>query len=181
MIDGIPVTCVERTVFDIAAHSGERRARQLVKRVVGRKLTTMPKHAAVLTELGRRGRAGTRMLRAVLGALAEEPLTESELEDLVLAVLRATGVELPERQVEVGGTRAPIGRIDFLYRLARIVIEADSKRWHGDWVATEEDHRRDAKLTAAGYHVIRTNWGQLVDEPELFVNAVLGALERSAA
>jgi very-short-patch-repair endonuclease len=180
-IDGIPVTCIERTVFDIAAHSGERRAKHLVKLVVGRKLTAISKLAAVLIEMGARGRRGTRMLRAVLAGLAEEPLTESELEDLVLAVLRAAGIELPERQIEVGGTKAPVGRIDFLYRVARIVIEADSKRWHGDWVATEADHRRDALLTAAGYHVIRTNWGQLVDEPELFVNAVLGALQRAAA
>ena len=181
IVDGIPVTCVERTVFDLAAHSGERRTKHLVKLVVGRKLTTMAKLAAVLAEMGARGRRGTRMLRVVLAGLAKEPLTESELEDLVLAVLRAAGVELPERQVGVGGTTAPIGRIDFLFRLARIVIEADSKRWHGEWVATEEDQRRDAKLTAAGYHVIRTNWGQLVDEPELFVSAVLGALKRAAA
>ena len=181
IIDGIPVMCIERAVFDVSGRVSERRARQLVKLVVGRKLTTFAKLAALLAETGAFGRPGTKMLRVVLSALTNEPLTESELEDLVLAVLRAAGIELPERQVEVGGTTAPIGRIDFLYRLARIVIEADSKRWHGEWVATEADHRRDALLTAAGYHVIRTNWGQLVDEPELFVNAVLGALTRAAA
>ena len=181
IIDGIPVTCIERAVFDVSGRVSERRAKQLVKTVVGRRLTTIAKLATVLAETGAHGRRGTKMLRVVLAALAREPLTESELEDLVLAVLRAAGIELPVRQVEVGGTTAPIGRIDFLYRLARIVIEADSKRWHGDWVATEADHRRDALLTAAGYHVIRTNWGQLVDEPELFVSAVLGALQRAAA
>jgi very-short-patch-repair endonuclease len=181
MIDGIPVTCIERAVFDVSGRVSERRARQLVKFVVGRKLTTFANLATVLAETGAFGRRGTKMLRVVLAELTKEPLTESELEDLVLAVLRAAGIELPERQIEVGGTKAPVGRIDFLYRVARIVIEADSKRWHGDWVATEADHRRDALLTAAGYHVIRTNWGQLVDEPELFVNAVLGALARAAA
>lgn len=181
VIDGIPVMCVERAVFDVSGRVSQRRTKHLVKTVVGRRLTTLAKLATVLAETGAFGRPGTKMLRVVLAELAREPLTESELEDLVLAVLRAAGIELPLRQVGVGGTTAPIGRIDFLYRLARVVIEADSKRWHGDWVATEADHRRDALLTAAGYHVIRTNWGQLVDEPELFVNAVLGALTRAAA
>ena len=179
-IDGIPVMSIERTVFDVAGHSGARRAKALVKRVLGRKLTTMHKLVITLTETGARGRAGTRMLRAVIAGLDADPPTESELEDLVVAVLLAAGVELPDRQAEVGGTTAPIGRIDFLHRLARVVIEADSKAWHGEWVATEADHRRDALLTAAGYHVLRTNWRQLVEEPEIFVAAVRGALERAA-
>jgi very-short-patch-repair endonuclease len=87
---------------------------------------------------------------------------------------------LPVRQVEVGGTTAPVGRIDFLYRAARLVIEADSKQYHGNWLATEADHRRDKLLIAAGYQVIRTNWHELIEEPELLVNAVRAVLQRAA-
>jgi very-short-patch-repair endonuclease len=181
VVAGIPVTSVERTIFDLCGRASEKRARWLVKIAVSKKFTTPSKLALVLTETGAFGRPGTRMLRLVLAALKDDdPPTESELEDLVLAVLAAAGLELPNRQVEVGGTTAPIGRIDFLYRGAGIVIEADSKRWHGNWVATEADHRRDALLTAAGFHVIRTNFQQLVEEPELFVNAIRGALARAA-
>lgn len=181
IVDGIPVTSPERTLFDLCGHATEKRATWLVKTAISRKFTTAPKLAVVLAETGAFGRPGTRMLRLVLAALQDdEPPTESELEDLVLAVLAAAGLDLPSRQIQVGGTTAPIGRIDFLYRVSAIVIEADSKRWHGNWVATENDHRRDALLTAAGFHVIRTNYQQLVEEPELFVNAIRGALARAA-
>lgn len=183
VIDGIPVTSVERTIFDLCGRVAKwERAKWLVKTSVSRKLTTLHKLSVCLTETGAFGRPGTVMLRAVLAAVEDtEPPTESQLEELVERVLTAAGLALPSRQVEVGGTTAPIGRIDFLYREFGIVIEADSKRWHGNWVATEADHERDALLTAAGFHVIRTNYQQLVERPDLFVNALKGAMARVAA
>jgi very-short-patch-repair endonuclease len=181
VVDGIPVTSVDRTVFDLCGRMRQKTAERLVKAVVGRKLSTIGRLAVVLAELTAPGRPGVRMLRAVLAELADKPITESELEDLVLAVLRAAGLPLPERQVEVGGTTAPIGRIDFLYRQARFVIEADSRRWHGEWLATEADHRRDKLLIAAGFQITRTNWHELINEPELLVEAVRAVLARAAA
>jgi very-short-patch-repair endonuclease len=89
-------------------------------------------------------------------------------------------LELPVRQVTVGGTSAPDGRVDLVYRNARVVIEADSRRYHASWLATQADHRRDLKLAAAGYQVLRVNWWQLVHEPELFVAAVRAQLSRAA-
>ena len=40
---------------------------------------------------------------------------------------------------------------------------------------------RDKLLIAAGFQIIRTNWYELVNEPELLVNAVRAILERSGA
>lgn len=181
VIDGIPVTSIERTVLDLCGRIYLHRATRLVKTVVGRKMTTLKDLGVTLIETARQGRPGITMLRQVLGELAEDNApTESELEDLVVAVLKAAGMEQPVRQVEVGGTTAPIGRIDFLFRAAGIVIEADSRAWHGEWVATEDDQRRDAFLTAAGFHVVRTNWRQLLEDPDLFVAAVRGALRRAS-
>jgi len=181
VVDGIPVTSPERTVFDLVRTYGYQRAERLVKTAVARDLTSIADLAQLLVQVARRGRPGVRLFRAVLAELSDgKPPTESELEDLVLAVLAAAGLELPERQVEVGGTTAPIGRVDFLYRHLRLVIEADSRQWHGNWLATEADHRRDALLVAAGFQVIRTNWQQLLTEPELFVNAVRAVFRREA-
>ena len=181
-IDGIPVTSPERTVFDVCGRANWERAKWLVKGAVSRKVTTLHKLAVCLAETGTFGRPGTVMLRAVLAAANDdEPPTESQLEELFERVVSAAGLRLPSRQVEVGGTTAPIGRIDFLYREYGIVIEADSKRWHGNWIATEADHERDALLTAAGFHVIRTNYQQLVERPDLLVNAIKGAMARAAA
>jgi very-short-patch-repair endonuclease len=182
VIDGIPVTSPERTVFDLCGRAKWGRAKWLVMSAVSRNLTTLHKLTVCLTETGAFGRPGTVMLRAVLAVVQDDqPPTESQLEELVERVLIGGGLALPSRQVEVGGTTAPIGRIDFLYREYGIVIEADSKRWHGGWIATEADHERDALLTAAGFHVIRTNYQQLVERPDQFVNAIKGAMARAAA
>ena len=63
-VDGIPVTTVERTIFDLArcaAGDGRSRDRQ---RAHGAELTTFDELAAMLRRVGRRGRKGTRLLRA---------------------------------------------------------------------------------------------------------------------
>ncbi|MEY2566842.1 MAG: hypothetical protein QOE35_1371 [Actinomycetota bacterium] len=181
VIDGIPVTSIERTVFDECGRRSLEAAKAFVRAVLQRKLTTAGKLGIVLAETGSWGRRGTKKLLAALADVDGE-LTESELEELVKVVLRAADLPLPDRQVEVGGTAAPVGRIDFLYRLARLVIEADSKKFHGEnWFATVLDQRRDKLLIAAGFQVIRTNWHELVTEPELFVDAVRTVLERSGA
>jgi hypothetical protein len=180
VVDGIPVTSPERTVFDLCGRVRSGRALRLVKTVISMRLTTFAKLAVVLAETFAPARPGSVPFRAALAKIDDKPVTESELEDLVVAVLGAAGLAPPTRQVEIGGTTAPIGRIDFLYRQARLVIEADSKRWHGNWLATEADHRRDKLLIAAGYQVIRTNWHELIEEPELLVNAVRAVLQRAA-
>jgi predicted transcriptional regulator of viral defense system len=181
IVDGIPVTSIERTVFDLAGRRSAIATYHLIKALVHSKRTTIGKLSVVLAELSR-GRPTKKLAAALAKAGDESSLTESELEDLVLAVLTAAGLPLPEPQVEVGGTSAPIGRLDFLYRLARLVIEADSKKQHGDnWFVTVNDQRRDKLLIAAGYQVIRTNWHELVTEPELLVNAVRAVLDRVGA
>lgn len=181
VVDGIPVTSIERTVFDLCGRRSGTGAYHLVKSVVHRKLSTVGKLGVVLAETAA-GRPTKQLAAALARAGDDTQLTESELEDLVLAVLRAAGLPLPEPQVDVGGTTAPIGRSDFLYRLARLVIEADSKKNHGDnWFVTVADQRRDKLLIAAGFQIIRTNWHELVSEPELFVNAVRAVLERVGA
>ena len=181
VVDGIAVTSIERTVFDLCGRRSAIGALYLVKSVLHRKRTTVGKLGVVLAETAP-GRPTKNMAAALVHAGDDTQLTESELEDLVLAVLRAAGFPLPDRQVEVGGTTAPIGRSDFLYRLARLVIEADSKKHHGDnWFVIVADQRRDKLLIASGFQIIRTNWHELVTEPELLVNAVRAVLERVGA
>ena len=106
---------------------------------------------------------------------------DSELEALLLAVLERAGLPMPDRQVSVGGTRAPVGRVDYVYRDARLVVEADSKRYHSSWLDVQADHRRDLLLRAGGWQIIRVNWHQLIEEAELVVAALRAALAAAAA
>lgn len=182
VVDGIPTVCVERTVLDLCGTEHPKRAERALDNALAMNLTTVQDLGQMLGETGRRGRHGTALTRQLLAARAADYIPPaSALEALVIAVLEAHGIELPERQASVGGTEAPIGRVDFVFRVARLVIEADSRRHHSSWSDVQADHRRDLLLAAAGWTIVRVNWDQLVQEPELFVAAIRSHLRRAAA
>ena len=182
IVDGLRVTAIARCVFDLAgdpdipySRNLEVRAHQeeihflRMRRVFNNSLlhagNTVAQQAEVLATLGRRGRAGTTLMRRLLENLTEGYVpTESELEDLFLDVCRAEGVEEPERQVEFGIDR-PLGRVDCYFRPARVVVELDS-RWHDTPEQAEADAWRDLQFAALGIQVVRIRWRRLVQEPE---------------
>lgn len=178
----IPTTSPERTLFDLCGCVHPARAERALDNALAMELTTVQRLVLMLAETGARGRTGTAHLRELLGVRADDYVPPaSELEALVKTVIAAAGLEQPTRQVSVGGTRAPIGRIDFAYVPAKILIEADSRRHHSSWSDQQADHRRDLLLAAAGWRVIRVNWHQLIREPELFIAALTALLGDVAA
>ncbi len=62
--------------------------------------------------------------------------------------------------------------VDFSWPSARVIVEADSYRSHGDRAAFELDRRRDQLLAAAGWRVLRVTWRQLTGEPQRVVEAL---------
>jgi very-short-patch-repair endonuclease len=181
-VNGIPTTSVERTLLDLCGVVHPKRAERALDNALAMELTSIQRLGLMLAETGRRGRPGTALTRELLVARSVDYVPPaSALEALVVAVLEAHGFEAPVRQDRVGGTTAPIGRVDFAFRKAKLVIEADSRRHHSSWLDAEADHRRDLLLAAAGWRVIRVNWHQLMDEPELFVRALRTMLRQAAA
>ena len=55
--------------------------------------------------------------------------------------------------------------VDCVWPARRLVIEIDGYGYHRSKRAFEEDRRRDAKLTLAGYRVIRITYDRIVHEP----------------
>jgi very-short-patch-repair endonuclease len=64
--------------------------------------------------------------------------------------------------------------VDFLWRAERLVVETDGRASHATRAAFERDRARDARLTVAGYRVVRFTYRQVIHEPE-----VVGGLVRS--
>src|SRR5438045_1705744 len=86
-IDGIPVTTVERTLFDLAAVLKRKKLDRAVANAVNKGQTTIAKLERVFVETARRGRKGSKAMRQLLSDLGDGYVpTESELEDLVIAV-----------------------------------------------------------------------------------------------
>jgi hypothetical protein len=116
----IPTTSPERTLFDLCGCVHPRRAERTLDNALAMNLTTVQQLVLVLAETGARGRPGTAHLRELLAVRADDYVPPaSELEALVKTVIAAAGLQQPARQVSVGGTQAPIGRIDFAYARRR--------------------------------------------------------------
>ena len=90
--------------------------------------------------------------------------TRTVLEDVVLDLLLSGGFEHPDVNKEMfldGRKVIP----DFRWPRDRIVVEADSRAWHDNKLAREDDAERQALLEAHGERVIRVTWEQAIARP----------------
>ena len=175
--DGIPVTTVPRTIFDLAAsspHSVEPALRQAeyLRRY----------DALSLLDLLNRypGHRGNRAVRAALARLRETPgRTRSRFEERFLAFLDAYDLPRPHFNawIAVGADRF---QADCLWPAHHLIVELDSWSAHGTRTAFRSDKRRDRKLAVAGYTTTRIPWSALDDEPAAIaadLRALLGETE----
>ncbi|HEV2875227.1 MAG TPA: type IV toxin-antitoxin system AbiEi family antitoxin domain-containing protein, partial [Thermoleophilaceae bacterium] len=148
-IEGIPCTTVARTLLDLAEmidHTALERAIEQADKLRIFDLT------AVVDATTRAGnRRGATTLRKALTAYAPEPaFTRSQLEKRFLALCRTAGVPRPQ-----ANAFTDTAEVDFTWPDRRLMVEADSIRHHGTRAAFERDRRRDQRLTAAGWRVVR--------------------------
>ena len=170
--EGVPVTAPPRTLLDLAARAGRSELAAAVNEAHVQRLIS----PATLSHLisTNRGRAGIRALRA----LAEDhpQMTRSAAERRFLALLRRSGVPLPEANARAAGYE-----VDFLWREQRLIVETDGWAAHSSRTAFEHDRRRDAELAARGYRVVRITWRQLRGDPTGVVARALAATPRRTA
>jgi very-short-patch-repair endonuclease len=95
----------------------------------------------------------------------------SEAERRLLELVRAADLPAPQTNTRVAGLE-----VDMLWPAQRLVVEVDGYEYHGPRVAFERDRRRDARLLAAGYRVLRVTWRQLMTEPERVIAVIAAAL-----
>lgn len=157
-VDGIPITTPARTLFDIANLRGVHpdRIERFTDAALSRGLTTVARLRTVLDELPTRGRRG----RALMRRLIEERETgtnptESNLEFRFAALAKQAGFRELDRQVDLGDGDDWIGRVDFVDRAARMVVEIDGERFHSSHTDLGRDQRRQRRLEQAGWTVVR--------------------------
>jgi very-short-patch-repair endonuclease/predicted transcriptional regulator of viral defense system len=161
--EGVPVTAPARTLLDIAALVTTRDLGRAVEQAQVLRLVTPH---ALWSQVGR-GRRGAASLRAVLEARLEPSLTRSEAEALLLELIRSAGLPAPETNAHLLGHE-----VDFLWRAAKLVVEVDGFAYHSTREAFERDRRRDARLQAAGYRVVRFTYRQIVSDPDAAIKCL---------
>jgi very-short-patch-repair endonuclease len=162
-VDGLPVTSLDRTLFDLAgvlAHAEQ------TERAIDNSLSagrTSPERLwRTWAELAAPGRPGSRVMRTILikrvpGFVA----TASELERMFEKLLESAGLAPMEKQVNAGGEDW-IGRVDFLDRAPRAIFELDGRVGHASELDRARDRHRDAELLAAGFRPFRITYEDLV-------------------
>jgi very-short-patch-repair endonuclease len=136
VVDGLRVTSPARTLIDLADH-GKRR---LLERAIDQ---------AEYHRLHRRPRG--RALRVVIAThVAGSTITESEADELFLAIVRRAGLPQPAPQVRLWGRRR-----DFVFGEQRVVVEIDGRRAHDRTTAFERDALRDAEVVINGHRPLR--------------------------
>ena len=164
MKEGIPVTTVPRTIFDLAATEPLDVVKALLREAEFREL-----HDRLsLWDLTERypGRRGIRRVKAALKALKDEPLDEykSRFEERFAPFLQHHNLLRARfnQWILVGDKRF---QVDCLWPEQRQIVELDGWEGHKTRTAFREDRTRDRRLRVAGYGVTRLTWNQLDDEP----------------
>jgi very-short-patch-repair endonuclease len=162
--EGIPVTTVPRTIFDLAAIEPLDVVENLLREAEHRE----HRDRLSLWDLVERypGRRGIKKVRVALIRLKEEPpgRKRSKLEERFAPFLRRHRLPLPRFNdwIVLGSKRY---QVDCHWPDRRQIVELDGWESHKTRSAFREDRARDRRLGAAGYSVTRLTWNQLDDEP----------------
>jgi very-short-patch-repair endonuclease len=179
-LDGLPITRPERVPFDLA-NIGEPAAR--IERVIDRlwsdRLVSGRSLRRVHASLPKRGFRGTALMRDLLDARPDDWVPPaSGLEGRTMRLLERAGLTRYERQVDIGGDEW-VGRVDFVNRRDRIIIEVQSDRHHAALSSRRDDQERFARLRAAGYEVVPVWEDEVWHRPDDFVQRVWQSVHRT--
>lgn len=140
--ESIPVTAPELLLVHLAPSVELPVLEQLLVAAESWRRLSRRRLAELVAE--RAGRPGIWKLEVLLRLRPRR--VRSDLELLVLPVIRVSGVPMPlfNHPIEVGsGSRI---EVDLAWPDLRLVVELDSQRFHGDWEQAEIDRERDQVL-----------------------------------
>jgi very-short-patch-repair endonuclease len=176
-VDGIPCTTVPRTLLDLAAVIPVWELRKAISEAeVLRILDHRAVRRLIKRSRGRRGVARLRMLMDEIHPLTKR--TRSEMEVLFLEMCARAGLPEPE----VNSKLRIDGRMvmpDFLWRDRRLIVEADSRRFHDTDSAFQSDREREQCLQLAGWRVTRCTWEPIEREPARLAKTIRGLLAQA--
>jgi hypothetical protein len=162
--DRIPCTSVARTIVDVAERGDRRRIERMMDRAEQLRIFDLSAIHRVLEHA--RGRSGARLVRSLIGSEASG-LTRNELEERLFAICTRVGLPRPEVNFAIvlhdGG---PHVVADFAWPELKLIVETDGWASHGTPLAFVSDRRRDRRLDAEGWRVLRFTWHEVERDPE---------------
>lgn len=177
-VDGIPVTTVPRTLFDLASVLDRPRLEGAMNEVEVRRLTDRLSIADLLARHPRH--RGNQLLRSlVAGDAATRGVTKRELEVRFRSFVDAAALPRPRFNADlaVGGR---FFEVDCLWPQERLIVELDGRASHDTRRAFESDRERDRALMLEGWRVTRVTWRALHQGPTALAAELRALLAISA-
>jgi Transcriptional regulator, AbiEi antitoxin/Protein of unknown function (DUF559) len=182
-IHGIPCTSPARTLVDLAGVVGERTLRSAFERAATRRrMLDIPAIERSIDPRRRGMKVLVKLINEWRGAaplLGKRGKLKSPLEAKVLPLIvhRDLPAPLLNAPVEIANGRI---EVDFLWPDHRLILEADSRDFHGTAVAFERDRWRDRELMRAGYSVLRVTSREAEREAAAVAATVIARLFRGS-
>lgn len=166
-LDGLPVTTIPRTLFDLAGVLRRDRYRRVLDSELARARVGLPELIEVADRLCRSGRRGSARFRSELIARSDGLIVDdSELERRFVALVTGRGIAPFDTQVRHYFRERLIGRVDFSWRAQLLIVELDGRRGHAQLTDFELDRRRDQLAVMNGWTVVRFTWTQVTERPD---------------
>lgn len=175
--DGLWITDPDRTILDLARFLGIRRLTAIIEEARRKGLVTWSSLIATLVAHARQGRHGVRRLRAVIVANAHrEEITDTDVELLLLVLLRQAGLPEPVGHHEVRDDSGRfVAEVDFAYPQWKIAIEAEGDV-HGRPEVRERDLARRNDLELEGWLVLHFTNDRIKLRPTAVLSEVRAAI-----
>jgi len=163
--DGLPLTTPMRALLDIAATRSAYETERAVHKAA--KLHLLDARAVPP------GRRGARRLRKAIQTIPHDQprITKSDLEEAFLKLIHDYDLPRPLANYPVNGVE-----VDFYWPEQRIIVELDSREWHLNTIAFEDDRERDFQHTLAGQTTIRLTYAALTTHRERTAKRLLALL-----
>ncbi len=165
---GMWVTAPARTLVDLASCVSKRELEDALDSAVRRKSTSPDAVKRRLEELRGSGRAGCRLLSAVLGELPKGEL-HTRLEREFVKLSRIAGLDDPVGQVVLRDGSVFIGRLDFFFPKLNLIVEVSGIVGHSSRNERAGHAKRRRKITSTGVRYMEFTSDEVFHQPEIVV------------
>lgn len=176
VVDGIRCTTVKETLLSLGIAVPQALLERALDRALHRELVGYDDLVSYYFTKARQGRDGCgRLYELFCLRDPEMPPAASDLETLLMRVIRESSLPEPERQVPLAlGTRDV--RFDLAYPAAMICLEGDGFGTHTIRGMFETDRSRHNAVVLAGWLPLHFTWRMIVHDPDYVVRTIAQAL-----
>jgi len=165
----IPRTTAARTLLDIAPLVDEGQLEAALDHAERRGIVWRPHLRWRLDQLGRHGRPGVSVMRALLDRTEGRPLGDSWLAQEAIRLIVHAGLPTPRCQVRLRKAGSGIARVDLFWDDRQLVVELEGHGTHATRRDRQTGAERAARLGLAGWRVVPFTYEDVTERPAYVV------------